>query len=155
MTNPGLVRRTLAIEVRRPPSRRRARWAHRCPPGRIGAVIRFIPLPLTWKRLARVLWRKGRVHLQWRRHWGRRLVGGLWWWLAGLLGLLLLLLGRGVGGVLLGLVGLGLLGEGGDGVVGILGVAGGGAAVWVARLVLLDGGVARCGEFLGVGEGGL
>lgn len=72
--------------------------------------------------------------------------------------MLLLLLGRGVGGVLLGLVGLvglGLLGEGGDGVVGILGVAGGGAAVRVARLVLLDGRVARCGEFLGVGEGGL
>ena len=97
-----------------------------------------LSLSLTRKRLARVLCRKGWVYLQRGRHRGWRLVGGLWRRLAGLLRLLLLLW-RGVGGIL-GLVGLGLLWEGGDGVVGILGVGGGG--VGVAGLVLLDGGVA-------------
>jgi hypothetical protein len=61
--------------------------------------------------------------------------------------LLLLLLGRSVGGVLglvglVGLVGLGLLGHGGDGGVRILGVGRGGVAIWVAGMVLLNRGIA-------------
>ena len=55
-----------------------------------------------------------------------------------MLRLLLLLLGRGIGGVLLRLVGLGLLGEGGDGGIGILGVGrarGGSRTVRIARSV--------------------